>query len=384
MLRLAKRAALGCMLLIVGAVLATVAVSNFLGGAGNLVQEIRPTVTHIPPSSKSAPRTAMPVRPTAKQILPTATPALPAATAVPPISTSALPAVVLLPASEYFLRTTRAEVNLYGGPSSEFATVGTVPRGTRLTIIGQAGDWYVIAYQGSPAYIPIQLTVDALPATSTGLPPTATIAPPKATDIPPTITQVPPTATNIPPTSQRASVTSFSTALTRYTHGEVNLRAGPSTNHSRVGSLPAGTRLEALGQSGDWYVIDYRGREAYIASWLTFDAPLAPVRPAAPQPAAPVQQPAAPAQPVQQPVQQPAAPAQPVQQPVQQPAAPAQPVQQPVVQPPATINTQFSCASKKTCSKMISCEEARFHLNVCNNTRLDSDKDGIPCESICI
>ena len=32
---------------------------------------------------------------------------------------------------------------------------------------------------------------------------------------------------------------------------------------------------------------------------------------------------------------------------------------------------------------MKSCAEAKFYLNQCGVTRLDRDKDGIPCETIC-
>lgn len=42
----------------------------------------------------------------------------------------------------------------------------------------------------------------------------------------------------------------------------------------------------------------------------------------------------------------------------------------------------FTC-SKRTCSQMDSCEEARFHLTQCGVSSLDRDKDGIPCESLC-
>jgi hypothetical protein len=43
----------------------------------------------------------------------------------------------------------------------------------------------------------------------------------------------------------------------------------------------------------------------------------------------------------------------------------------------------FSCEKKKNCGDMASCEEAKYHLQQCGNKRLDNDKDGIPCESIC-
>jgi endonuclease YncB( thermonuclease family) len=43
----------------------------------------------------------------------------------------------------------------------------------------------------------------------------------------------------------------------------------------------------------------------------------------------------------------------------------------------------FQCGVKSYCREMVSCEEARFHLESCGLTRLDGDGDGIPCEAIC-
>lgn len=42
----------------------------------------------------------------------------------------------------------------------------------------------------------------------------------------------------------------------------------------------------------------------------------------------------------------------------------------------------FQCGKSK-CGQMNSCEEAYFHLQQCGQKRLDRDRDGIPCESIC-
>ena len=41
------------------------------------------------------------------------------------------------------------------------------------------------------------------------------------------------------------------------------------------------------------------------------------------------------------------------------------------------------CGTKRTCSEMASCEEARFYLAECGLSRLDGDKDGTPCEALC-
>ncbi|KGQ34637.1 cold-shock protein [Gallibacterium genomosp. 2] len=45
---------------------------------------------------------------------------------------------------------------------------------------------------------------------------------------------------------------------------------------------------------------------------------------------------------------------------------------------------KYSCDDgKRYCKEMQSCEEAKYHLEQCGLSRLDRDKDGVPCESIC-
>jgi hypothetical protein len=45
-------------------------------------------------------------------------------------------------------------------------------------------------------------------------------------------------------------------------------------------------------------------------------------------------------------------------------------------------SSDYDC-SRKTCTVMISCAEARYKLSVCSHYSLDRDNDGIPCENIC-
>lgn len=42
---------------------------------------------------------------------------------------------------------------------------------------------------------------------------------------------------------------------------------------------------------------------------------------------------------------------------------------------------QFECDGREFCSQMNSREEAEFFIFNCPNTKMDSDKDGIPCEN---
>ena len=310
-----------------------------------------PTATPLPPTATPIPPTATPIPPTATPLLPTATPIPPTATPLPPTATPIPPTATPVPPTQpRFLvrrispplrRQTRDVVNLRSGPGTAYEKLGSLQGNTQLHIIGQSEDWYVIAYNGREAFLASWLTFDL---------PTAT----------PVVLRT---------STPTVSVRRFSSPLRKYTHGELNLRSGPGTNYGRVGALGAGASLQVLGQSGDWYLLQHNGRDAFAASWLVHDSPPAPRRQ---QPAQ--QQPAQ-----QQPVQQQPAQQQPAQQqPAQQQPAQQQPVQQPVPQQPA-----YSCSTRKTCGQMSSCAEARYHLTVCGNSRLDGNSDGVPCERIC-
>ncbi len=43
----------------------------------------------------------------------------------------------------------------------------------------------------------------------------------------------------------------------------------------------------------------------------------------------------------------------------------------------------YSCGSKKYCSEMASCEEARHYLTQCGIKTLDGNGDGVPCDRLC-
>lgn len=43
-------------------------------------------------------------------------------------------------------------------------------------------------------------------------------------------------------------------------------------------------------------------------------------------------------------------------------------------------STRFRCDGRTHCSQMTSCEEAKFFLQNCPNTKMDGNHDGVPCE----
>lgn len=44
----------------------------------------------------------------------------------------------------------------------------------------------------------------------------------------------------------------------------------------------------------------------------------------------------------------------------------------------------LACGKKYYCSQMVTCDEAHFYLTVCGLERLDTNKDGVPCERLCL
>lgn len=48
-----------------------------------------------------------------------------------------------------------------------------------------------------------------------------------------------------------------------------------------------------------------------------------------------------------------------------------------------SASSGFTCGGKQYCREMTSCAEARFYLQQCGLSRLDGDRDGVPCETLC-
>ena len=51
--------------------------------------------------------------------------------------------------------------------------------------------------------------------------------------------------------------------------------------------------------------------------------------------------------------------------------------------PTAATSSGFTCAGKRYCREMTSCEEAKFYLTQCGAGSLDGNRDGVPCETLC-
>lgn len=66
-----------------------------------------------------------------------------------------------------------------------------------------------------------------------------------------------------------SSTTATSKTIT-VTENNVNIRSGPGTDHSVLGTASAGNTYDVAGSEGDWYKVSFKdGTTAWIAGWLT-------------------------------------------------------------------------------------------------------------------
>lgn len=57
-------------------------------------------------------------------------------------------------------------------------------------------------------------------------------------------------------------------------------------------------------------------------------------------------------------------------------------IQEPIKRARKATRTQakFECDGRQHCSQMKSCAEATYFIQHCPNTKMDGDRDGVPCE----
>ena len=177
-----------------------------------------------------------------------------------------------------------------------------------------------------------------------------------------------PTATSRPATSAGAVTVNPNQATTIWyvvAPSHANARSCPRTTCKVVTSFARGAAVnvlqrvsgESVNGNSTWQAVKHGNQVVYVHAPLLSQSRPRPT-------AVPVARPARSSQ------------SQPQQQQQSQPAAVSAP-------PTAVPGPQFSCDCSKTCSAMASCQEAYFQLNTCGCSRRDSDRDGVPCESIC-
>ena len=125
-----------------------------------------------------------------------------------------------------------SSVNIRSGASTASSVLGSVSTGKTLSVTGVSGDWYKVSYNGSTGYIHsdyLTLSAGESSSSSAGAP-------------------------------VADAVSGTGTVKGSY----VNVRSGPSTASSVLGSVNSGKTLPVTGVSGDWYKVTYNGSAAYV------------------------------------------------------------------------------------------------------------------------
>ncbi|MGL5415163.1 MAG: SH3 domain-containing protein, partial [Clostridium sp.] len=124
------------------------------------------------------------------------------------------------------------ELNVRSGASLNSNVVGTVNEGTRVQILGQAGSWYKINYNGQTAYVWANYINGSAPAIS-----------------------------------KPYSITykGIGTGTIDFKgNNHTALQSGPTWNSNFVGDLQNGSSVTITGESGNWYRINYNNGSAWV------------------------------------------------------------------------------------------------------------------------
>ena len=115
--------------------------------------------------------------------------------------------------------------------------------GEAVTIVGESGNWYEIEYNNSTGYV----SKDYI-----------------------TFTPITPETPEI--TKQIAYVYNLD-------GGTLNVRPQPNTNQAAIGKLAEGEAVTIVGESGNWYEIEYNNSTGYVSKdYITF-TPITPETP---------------------------------------------------------------------------------------------------------
>ncbi|MCH1960832.1 SH3 domain-containing protein [Romboutsia hominis] len=122
-------------------------------------------------------------------------------------------------------------LNVRSGPSTSHSKIGTLKKGDKVGVISESNGWSKIKYNGNIAYV-----------SSTYLSKENTT--PEA------------------PSNPGESIKE--TKVVNYEF--LNVRSGPSTSHSKIGTLKKGDKVGVISESNGWSKIKYNGKVAYVSS----------------------------------------------------------------------------------------------------------------------
>lgn len=142
--------------------------------------------------------------------------------------TSAEPSATIASVKSTTMRTT-ANLNLRTGAGTNHGIILTIPKGTDVTVTSINGEWASVNYNGNVGYVSANYL----------------------------------TGTNASTPESTTPEVGINTALTT---DNLNMRGGAGTTYPRILTIPKGTEVTVLSQSGGWANIKYNNQEGYVSS----------------------------------------------------------------------------------------------------------------------
>lgn len=130
---------------------------------------------------------------------------------------------------------TDGPLNIRTGPGTGYDKAGLLLRGDKVTVLEILDGWYKVSAKGSEGYVSARFIA-------------------------------PDTSGSSGTQNQTQTQTQVKTQNALVLSGPLNVRSGPGTSYTRVGSLKVGTTVTVIGKSGQWYQIKYANLTGYVHS----------------------------------------------------------------------------------------------------------------------
>ncbi|MCC3863260.1 SH3 domain-containing protein [Terrisporobacter petrolearius] len=122
-------------------------------------------------------------------------------------------------------------LNFRSGPSTSYSVIGKLSSGTKVEVLSTSNGWSKIKYDGKTGYVSSEYLSSSAPESSN--------------------------------------------TTTKYVNtSTLNVRSGPSTSYSVIGTLSSGTKIGVISTSNGWSKIKYNNKTGYVSSeYLSSNAP---------------------------------------------------------------------------------------------------------------
>ena len=123
------------------------------------------------------------------------------------------------------------DVNVRSGPDNSYAVLTVMRKGTSSEKLGMNGNWVKVKVNGKTGYVYKSFLKEDAASAET------------------------------PTEKKTVSITASS----------LNIRSGPGTKYDIIGAVKKGKTVTVVGTNGDWYKIEYNGKDGYINKKYTKD-----------------------------------------------------------------------------------------------------------------